>query len=204
MKILPACRDRLTSRRSRATDRRSLCVDAAPLVDGRNPQPPNDSRCTANRIDRLEGISVDFEVVQLLSFAIGATGTALAARVAFAVFDRFRRRQLEDAEPKATLEYKLSLISTLSGELSRLNAEIQEEFDRQLEETKTLKGEAAAARALANQHADAVEATDARLEKALRRTTRTERAFQIVLAVIIYALGIGSTLLIQYLSAPHA
>ena len=137
-----------------------------------------------------------------------AVGSAVAGLVAVGtegIRNRLRKRK---PEITADLPTKIELVAMTTRELSRLNAEIQAEFEAQLIETRRLQDQAAEAQRVAALNADAVKAVEAVAETALGKVyakqTRKDRRFTVVMTVLGFAGGSIVTFFVTLAFAPHA
>ncbi len=107
-------------------------------------------------------------------------------------------------EAPADLAGKVRTVQTLSDLLSRLNLEIRSEFEVQLAEVERLQQKADDAKAIASLNDKALKAAEtliaSQMDRALKQNSRTDRVFQILLAMGGAVVGIIATLLIQALT----
>jgi ABC-type multidrug transport system fused ATPase/permease subunit len=105
-----------------------------------------------------------------------------------------RRARGVENEAKTTLETKLEIVTLTSGQLARLNDEIQAEFKLLQLETEKLNAEATSARELAAMNPEALAAATAALEAAAARIAsrqnKTGLARQWIFTAIGFVLGI--------------
>jgi uncharacterized protein YpmS len=118
-----------------------------------------------------------------------------------------RRRVFLDQRSEAVsqpLEEKLKQIVELSTDLEILNSEIQAELALQVAASQHAKVEADNAVAIAAlsdaQRAAAADMVSAQIRDALSKNSKSERNFQVALAVASFVLGITATLLTQILT----
>lgn len=149
------------------------------------------------------------DFISLFSGAgVALIGALVAAVVSLISSIRGRRQLAEDLQPETTLDQKIGLVAALSGELSRLNSEIQVAFQLQLAETERLQKEADKSKAVAGMNQEAVQAaaslaSDA-VETAWAKKQRPDRRFQILVALASYALGVVSTIILNAITAASA
>lgn len=136
----------------------------------------------------------------LTSVIVGAVLAAVVATV-FTVLgtiasrrEASKRRDLVNETP---LETKIALIAVTSGELSRLNREIQDEFKVQLAETERLKREAEDAKGIAALNDEALKAAQSLIGSTYAKTVKGDRRFQVIVAAVSFVLGIGATVAVS-------
>lgn len=111
--------------------------------------------------------------------------------------DLFRKRR-STPEPIA-LEMKLGRIVDLSEELAQINKEVQAEFDLQIAATRKAQAEAEQASRLASLSEEQRKATErmvaAQIEGALTKSTKSERRFQVLIAIAAFFAGIAASVI---------
>ena len=152
---------------------------------------------------RRQNDRVDIEFLPLL------LGSLIAAATIFPIelIGRLRaeRARRTVTKPLPPLEEKIQLVATLSGQLSRLNSEIEDEFKLQKAEVGRLSAEADHARKVAALNQDALDAANAVAERQfgalLDSKSKSDRRFQIVVAIVSFGAGIFATLAIQWIQS---
>lgn len=147
--------------------------------------------------------------ITLLSTVLGALLTAVPLTLIASITQRLRRRrrerELSAKVEQPTLEQKLELVATMSGQLSRLNGEIQEEFTAQVAETERLRTEAEAAKETAalNEKAKTAVANlvASEMKGALKENSKSERKFQWIFLCIGFLAGIVASLVASWIFA---
>jgi len=109
------------------------------------------------------------------------------------------------APPTNPLDDKLARAVRASEQLATLTGEITEALDAQVAETKRLQADAAEAKAFMSANEEVVVAMRAMLRSELREELKSEfnargrsdKKFQIGLAIVSFVVGIGGTILFQ-------
>jgi hypothetical protein len=156
----------------------------------------------ANRIEQPERYPVDASLLavisNILSAAFSGIGLLLATigltQAAAAIRVRRRHRPLRDG---SGLDEKVRRVASMSRELIGLNSEIRDEFALRLAEVERLKREATTAQEIAGINAEAMKAAESLLAGVVNQNARGDRIFQVVVAVIGFAAGVGATFVIQ-------
>jgi hypothetical protein len=159
------------------------------------------------------GVGVSLFIGWLASQARNNARREAARQLAIRNSKRFRRRRrstsissdlkIKDPEP-ATIESKIRDVARMSGSISQLNGEIQAELDLQRIETERLKKEATTAQEVSAMNAEALAAArtlvQSELQTVLKVNGKADRRFQVIVAAISFALGVGATILLQSLT----
>ncbi|MEN2739681.1 hypothetical protein ABCS02_17960 [Microbacterium sp. X-17] len=115
-----------------------------------------------------------------------------------------RGRQNAGGPGNWSLDMKIRELSRLSEQLSQLSSEVTDEFRIRLAEVDRLKTEAENAENIAAISRPALLSAQSlvrsELNEALRKNGRADRGFQIVVAFISFAAGVGASLLIGVLA----
>ncbi|GAA1449016.1 hypothetical protein [Leifsonia poae] len=163
------------------------------------------------------------------SFAVAIVGAIVSVAVtslsAFARRSQLRRQVKQDASSQLfedgsrslprglqnaggpgnwSLDKKITELSRLSERLSQLSSEVTDEFTIRLAEVNRLKAEAADAENIAAISRPALLSAQSlvrsELNEALRKDGRADRLFQVVVAFVSFAAGVGATLVIGAIS----
>lgn len=144
----------------------------------------------------------------LISVVILGMLVGVGGGIASFLYGLLSRGATREAKLRIPLEEKLGEVLDLSTRLAVLNKEVQAEFDLQLAATKKAQQDATDAAAIASQNEEQRQAMEAlvsaQMDEVLKRTGKSDRRFQLVVASVSFALGIlvslGTTWITQLIT----